>query len=124
MLRELRHVVQSFLLLTLSAGCITSSTTPDERAQILSPTCLSEICVDDGFEVQRDGFSFRNWNEVTVPHSSVDIPMLVTMFGHSVVCRPGPTDRCVPTPRALHLVDEWNTALTGGRCEGMAVLSE
>ena len=124
MLRELRHVVQSFLLLTLCAGCVSSSATPDERTQILATTCLSDVCVDDGFEVQRDGFSFRNWNEITDPHSSVDIPMLVTMFGHSVVCRPGPTDRCVPTPRALHLVDEWNTALTGGRCEGMAVLSE
>lgn len=86
--------------------------------------CTTDLCVDDGFDVLQDGFSFPNWNDVDSPHSSVDIQMLVAMFGHSVVCKPGPTISCTPTPRALHLINEWNTALRGGRCEGMAVLSE
>lgn len=124
MLRVLRHGVGSFLLLTLCSGCITNSHTDKRRSETVVITCTTDVCVDDGFDVQQDGFSFPNWNDVDTPHSSVDIQMLVTMFGHSMVCQPGPTTSCTPTPRALHLIDEWNTALRGGRCEGMAVLSE
>lgn len=96
----------------------------EDNARETVINCISDICVDDGFDVLENGFSFPNWNEVGASHSTVDVAMLVAMFGHSVVCQPGPSSSCTPTPRALHLIDEWNTALRGGRCEGMAVLSE
>lgn len=114
----------TFLLITTTAGCVASRSTSERLLSTSTLTCESSMCADDGFDIEQDGFSFPNWNEVDTPHSSVDIQMLVKMFGHAVVCRPGEASSCTPTPRALHLIDEWNTALSGGRCEGMAVLSE
>jgi hypothetical protein len=81
-------------------------------------------CVDDGFSVTHDGFSFPNWGQSLDPAGNVTIQTLVKLFGHSAICRPGPTVACTPTPRALHIQREWNAALIGGRCEGMATLSE
>lgn len=124
MLRVLRHGAGSFLLLALFTGCVASSHTERLRTKTVVINCATETCADDGFDVQRDGFSFPNWNDVDAFDSSVDVHMLITMFGQGVVCLPGPTTSCTPTPRALHLIDEWNNALRGGRCEGMAVLSE
>jgi len=124
MLRVLRHGVGSFLLLALLTGCVLRGHANRHVSTQVVIKCTTDICVDDGFDVQSDGFSFPNWNGVSADHSSVDIPMLVAMFGHEMVCRPGAASVCTPTPRALHLIDEWNTALRGGRCEGMAVLSE
>ncbi|GEM_PF-2828117 len=125
MLRVLRHGLRILLLLALSAGCVPNRAAHNKEASLHTfISCAYELCVDDGFDVSQDGFSFANWNDTTQPHSTVDVQMLVTMFGHSVVCRPGSERICVPTPRTLHLIDEWNAALTGGRCEGMATLSE
>lgn len=124
MLRVLRPVVGSFLLLSLLTSCVLRGHANSHVATQVAINCATDICVDDGFDVHSDGFSFPNWSGVGASHSSVDIQMLVTMFGHEMVCRPGPVSLCTPTPRALHLINEWNTALRGGRCEGMAVLSE
>ena len=87
-------------------------------------SCIGGTCVDDGFSVAHNGFSFPNWGQSLDPTGNVTIQTLVKLFGHSAVCRPGPTVACAPTPRALHIQREWNAALIGGRCEGMATLSE
>jgi streptogramin lyase len=91
---------------------------------MMPPTCHRDVCADDGFDIAQDGFSFPNWGDTNQPASNVTLSTLVDLFGHGVVCRPGEIDTCTATPRALHLQREWNAALGGGRCEGMATLSE
>ena len=49
---------------------------------------------------------------------------LVDLFGHSAVCMPGAADECVLRPRTQQKLDEWNVAIGGGRCEGLATLSQ
>jgi hypothetical protein len=48
---------------------------------------------------------------------------LIDLFGHDSVCVAGPKDTCVLRPTAIQKLEEWNTALNGGRCEGLAALS-
>jgi hypothetical protein len=124
MLRMLQHLVRIFLLVPLCVGCITRDYNNAHTPETYAYECIGEVCADDGFDVFRDGFSFPNWNDTDQPHSMVNPQLLVSLFGHSVVCQPGPEDACTPTPRAQHVMKKWNAALIGGRCEGMATLSE
>lgn len=123
-----------FLLIPLVAGCITSAQTASSPVDTATVTCDSAVCADDGFKVPTDGFSFANWGEDFVSaapvtntssaNSGVTVQMMVDLFGHNVVCHQFVAEQCVLTPRAQHLQKEWNAALRGGRCEGMATLSE
>jgi hypothetical protein len=124
MLRILRGAMRNFLMIMICAGCADALTGTVNTSRSMELNCDGEMCVHDGFEVLRDGFSFANWNDVEQPHSVVNTTLLVSMFGHSLVCRPSAVDVCTPTPRAQHVIREWNAALIGGRCEGMATLSE
>jgi hypothetical protein len=128
------------LSLTLAASaCSGSSTAPTSSApdtsalvkQILSHcTDLAapelgegELCIDNGFRVQSDDFSFKNWGRSLSADDNVTAQTLIDLFGHDSVCVAGPKDTCVLRPTAIQKLEEWNTALNGGRCEGLAALS-
>ena len=82
------------------------------------------LCVDNGFRLRNDDFSFANWGRSAEADSNVSLQTLIDMFGPGTVCMPssGP-DECTPRPATQQILYEWNTALSGGRCEGMAALA-
>jgi hypothetical protein len=112
----------------------TSPTKPDTKAlvkQILSHcTDLAApefgegvLCIDNGFRMKSDDFSFKNWGRSLSAEGNVTAQTLIDLFGHDSVCVAGPQDTCVLRPTAIQKLEEWNTALNGGRCEGLAALS-
>ena len=82
-----------------------------------------KMCIDNGFRVTADDFSFSNWGRSTEADANVTIQTLVDLFGHSAVCVDGPSSECVMRPTTVQKLEEWNNALAGGRCEGLATLS-
>ena len=82
------------------------------------------LCVDSGFRTDVDQFRFANWGRSPEADMNVTVQTLVDLFGHSAVCMPGPETACVLRPRTMQKLDEWNVALGGGRCEGIAALSQ
>lgn len=81
------------------------------------------LCIDNGFRMKADDFSFANWGRSPRADDNVTVQTLVDLFGHQSVCMPGSMTRCVMRPGATQKLEEWNTALAGGRCEGLAALS-
>ena len=82
-----------------------------------------KICVDNGFRIKADDFSFSNWGRSIEADANVTIQTLIDLFGHSAVCIGEPSTECVMRPQTVQKLDEWNNALAGGRCEGLATLS-
>ncbi|MFM1789941.1 MAG: hypothetical protein RLZZ526_268 [Actinomycetota bacterium] len=82
------------------------------------------LCVDSGFRTDVDQFRFANWGRSPEADMNVTIQTLVDLFGHSAVCMPGPETACILRPRTVQKLDEWNVALGGGRCEGIATMSQ
>ena len=82
-----------------------------------------KMCVDNGFRIKADDFSFSNWGRSTEADANVTIQTLIDLFGHSTVCVDGASSECVMRPQTVQKLEEWNNALAGGRCEGLATLS-
>lgn len=82
------------------------------------------LCVDSGFRTDVDQFAFANWGRSRQADMNVTVQTLIDLFGHSSVCMPGPDSECVLRPRTAQKLDEWNVSLGGGRCEGLATLSQ
>ena len=81
------------------------------------------LCIDNGFRVSSDNFSFANWGRSVRADANVTVQTLIDLFGHSAVCLDGPQDKCTLRPTTTQKLEEWNNALAGGRCEGLAALS-
>lgn len=81
------------------------------------------LCVDNGFRISADDFSFDNWGRSTRADANVTVQTLIDLFGRSAVCAPGPDDECILRPSTTQRLEEWNNFLAGGRCEGFAALS-
>lgn len=84
---------------------------------------LGKLCVDNGFRVASDDFSFANWGRSAQADANITIQTLIDLFGHNTVCMPGPLSECTVRPATTQKLEEWNNALSGGRCEGLATLS-
>jgi hypothetical protein len=82
-----------------------------------------KLCIDNGFRVTADDFSFANWGRSQEADSNVTVQTLIDLFGHSAVCIDGPQSQCVLRPTTTQKLEEWNNALAGGRCEGLSTLS-
>ena len=82
-----------------------------------------KLCIDNGFRVTADDFSFTNWGRSQEADANVTVQTLIDLFGHSAVCKSGPTSECVLRPITTQKLEEWNNALAGGRCEGLSTLS-
>ena len=74
-----------------------------------------KMCIDNGFRIKADDFSFSNWGRSTEADANVTIQTLVDLFGHSAVCVDGPSTECVMRPTTVQKLEEWNNALAGGR---------
>ncbi len=132
-----------FLLLAITslllASCVSSRTKNQDSPPQESPLVTQiashctdldapelgdgKLCIDNGFRIKADDFSFTNWGRSTQADANVTIQTLIDLFGHSAVCLDGPTTECVIRPTTVQKLEEWNNALAGGRCEGLATLS-
>ncbi|CAB4550378.1 unannotated protein [freshwater metagenome] len=130
-----------FSILILTALIITGCTrTSDSSAPSIDPAVVERIianctnlnapelgegklCIDNGFGISNDDFAFTNWGRSLQADANVTVQTLVDLFGRSTVCTTGPENECVLRPATLQKLEEWNTALSGGRCEGLATLS-
>ena len=127
MVDVLRHRLLAklgFFILSALTGCMLSSDASTPPSVPTEVSCEDATCADDGFSVASDGFSFANWGVTSSTDAQVTMQMMIDMFGHGAVCQGIDETECALTPRAQHLQAEWNAALHGGRCEGMATLSE
>jgi hypothetical protein len=82
-----------------------------------------KLCIDNGFRINADDFAFANWGRSLQADANVTIQTMVDLFGKNTVCTPSPDNECVLRPATLQKLEEWNTALSGGRCEGLAAMS-
>ena len=104
---------------SVNAARVTSHCT-DVPAPSLGPGTL---CISNGFRIAQDNFSFANWGRSTKADDNVTAQTLIDLFGYDTVCAPGPETECTLRPTAVQFLELWNTALAGGRCEGLAALS-
>lgn len=104
---------------SVNAARVTSHCT-DVAAPSLGPGTL---CISNGFKIAQDNFSFANWGRSQRADDNVTAQTLIDLFGYDTVCAPGPNTECVLRPTAVQFLEMWNTALAGGRCEGLAALS-
>ena len=81
------------------------------------------LCIDNGFRLKSDDFSFANWGLSPSADGNVTVQTLVDLYGHDAVCIPSETSSCILRPSAIQKLEEQNTALNGGRCEGLAAMS-
>ena len=80
------------------------------------------VCADSGLMPSVDDFAFENWGGPSVS-ASFSPAVMVSMFGYDNVCMPDTTG-CVMYPAAQQWSDQMSAAIEGGRCEGMATLSQ
>jgi hypothetical protein len=130
----------SLLLISLSLTACTSqpspsaSTRPDTSAltkeilthctDLAAPELgAGTLCIDNGFRLTTDDFSFANWGLSPAADNNVTAQTLVDLFGHDAVCTNSNENTCILRPTAIQKLEELNTALSGGRCEGLATLS-
>jgi hypothetical protein len=74
-----------------------------------------------GFTPEVDGFSFYNYGN-DIPASNLTPDEVRRMFGDEV-CASLVAEECILTPPAQQWMEQINEYMSGGHCEGMAVLS-
>lgn len=132
-----RRVGIAWACVVLLVGC---ATTADGSDSLVPPGILARLdawcdgpetpglgggtlCIDNGFRLNRDDFSFPNWGRSSGADGNVTVQTLVDLFGSDAVCSDVSPGSCTPRPAAMQMAEEWNNALSGGRCEGMAAMS-
>jgi hypothetical protein len=89
--------------------------------------------VDTGFRPEVDGFSLENYGgEISDPKTGETSPVvnltsveMRRMFGDAVcAAQPEGDGTCVLTPPAEQWMEQNNSSMSGGHCEGFAVLSQ
>jgi len=138
-MRKLTRIVASLSLITVLVNCGGSNNSTEEDTS--APTdgsfswedeCTTEagdlpteglICADSGMRPTTDGFSFENWGG-PVAEDAVTLNTAAALYGTESVCAEAQADACTPLPGAQQWVEEMNASMEGGRCEGMAVMSQ
>lgn len=137
-MRKITRIVASLSLVTVLIGCGDSETESESTSGSSDSTfsweteCTTEagdlpteglICADTGMRPTTDGFSFENWGG-PVEGDAVTLNTAATLYGVDSVCAEVQDNACTPLPGAEQWVEEQNASLEGGRCEGMAVMSQ
>ena len=82
------------------------------------------VCADSGFRLKTNDFSFPNWGGFDGSTDEMGVDTLVRLYGAKAVCISGTTSEdCMLNPSAASVLEEWQSAIAGGRCEGMATLA-
>lgn len=98
-------------------GIISSSDGTSSDALLSSDAGL--LAFDSGFRPDTDGFAFENYGDEYGSVGLTEVEMQ-RLFGNQVCS--GDAD-CTLLPNARRWMEENNKEMTGGHCEGMAVLS-
>ena len=140
-MRKLTRIVASLSVITVLVSCGGSETASEDTGATSAPTggsfsweteCTTPagdlpteglICADTGMRPVTDGFSFENWGG-PVAEDAVTLNTAAALYGVESVCAEVQEDACTPLPGAQQWVEEMNASMEGGRCEGMAVLSQ
>ena len=135
-MRSRAVIAFSLTLLVVVASCGQGASAPTGQNDALIATIRSHctdvnapelgkgtLCIDNGFRMKSDDFSFKNWGRSQRADANVTVQTLIDLFGHSSICMPGKTDECILRPTTVQKLEQWNNALSGGRCEGLATLS-
>lgn len=93
----------------------------DNEAGPITTGAPGELVYDLGFSVEQNGFNFENYGD-NIPATNLTAVELRRMFGDQVCARIN-GDECTLTPPAEQWMEEQNGSMSGGHCEGMAVLS-
>lgn len=80
-----------------------------------------EVVTNFGFDVATNGFSFENYGD-NLPVTNLTPAEMRRMFGDQV-CADINGDECILTPPAAQWMEQVNGGMSGGHCEGFAVLS-
>ncbi|MFN8492235.1 MAG: hypothetical protein U0350_31840 [Caldilineaceae bacterium] len=99
----------------------TSAAVPMQAIQAAVGLLLDDVQTDNGFRPNPNGYSFPNYGEVNLADLTVED--LRPIFGDSAVCSSKPSGVCLYNPVAVQWSDDWNQAMGGGHCYGMAVTS-
>lgn len=97
------------------------ATQASSDATSITPSAPGDVIYDFGFTPEENGFSFENYGD-EIPATNLTADELRRMFGDEV-CADINGDECILTPPAAQWMEELNTDMSGGHCEGMAVLS-
>ncbi|MCG3211728.1 MAG: hypothetical protein FOGNACKC_05374 [Anaerolineae bacterium] len=98
-----------------------STPTPAPKASPTPKKPASGSAASSTFEPNVDGFSFYNYGD-DIPATNLTPEEVQRMFGDAV-CASLAGDTCVLTPPAQQWMEQINSYMSGGHCEGMAVLS-
>ena len=98
-----------------------SESTDDSGSADSEPVEVSAGGADSGFRPESNGFNFENYGDNIQVQNLTSVEMQ-RLFGDQV-CASQAGGECVLTPPAKQWMTEINTAMSGGHCEGMAVLS-
>jgi hypothetical protein len=114
-----RHSSAFVLLSSLLVGASLGCSKPDAPPPV---TVLEAgASVETGFDVNKQGFNFQNYGNEATP-ANLGPAEARRMFGDQV-CAETNEGGCVLTPSAERWLAQMNDAMSGGHCEGMAVLS-
>lgn len=138
-MRKLTRIVASLSLIAVLVSCGGSDNSAEEDTSASTDgtfsweyECTTEagdlpteglICADSGMRPTTDGFSFENWGG-PVAEDAVTLNTAAALYGAEAVCADEQVDACTPLPGAQQWVEEMNASMEGGRCEGMAVMSQ
>jgi hypothetical protein len=103
----------------LLSACGEDSTTDEASTQVSSAP--GDVVYDLGFTPEQNGFSFENYGD-DIPVTNLTAAELRRMFGDQVCADINGTE-CILTPPAQQWMEQTNGGMSGGHCEGMAVLS-
>ena len=94
----------------------------------LAPIALAIGCTDfaqsTDFAPEEDSFTFANFGGIVAP-AMLESNLMQRLFGPAT-CEPGTItdDGCTLIPEAVQWMLQVNQSMAGGRCEGLAVLSQ
>ena len=118
--KAVRFLGVGVLLLGATSCSSSEEDAPVEEAAASASPQATELDVNTGFLSDPDGFSFANAKQA----GSLEKESLITLFGAESVCISGIISDCQLLPSAAQWLGQVNSALTSGRCEGMAILSQ
>lgn len=117
-----RRIVVAFLLLAVVLALpVTSWARPATGTESASPRRLRAPVSDLGFKPKPDGFSFENYGSDSEPQNMTEADVRA-LFGDKA-CTMSSGGKLVLTPTARKWMNQVNSEMANGHCEGMAALS-
>jgi hypothetical protein len=106
---------------TISGGATVEAEPVDTQTESATTAAAGDYTSDSGFRPEVNGFSFENYGNDAVEYN-LTAAELQRMFGDQV-CASLAGGNCILIPPAKQWMEQINSYMDDGHCEGMAVLS-